>query len=674
VTKFDDNTISNSGALGLYVTTQDIANINNLVITASTSSDITAVTQRVELADSNFDASKVSLQTGGDVISNNHNDVANAYGIWATDFLKSAITNDFATGDDVRLYSGKFMMNENGAADTVRFDSGTTFQIGQDSPTGSRTLTFDDTAGAGFNINSAGTLIGSGTVANEQYITSAATPPGDYWSGDMSTGDPAITMDYTTLNYGTLMNTGGTWNVDDCTFDNFENTAYAVEIETGATITSFTDNTISNAGFGLDVQVAYTSFDNIVISGMSNTEIRANDVDIEFTNSNFDVTQTDLATTGNIFSATHDDVANNYKIICSNADKTGITNDYGAGDNVEVVSNGCDFTIDEDAESTNFWLQANTVVRHNTLTLWTITGNANFTVNGSFESSGVISYSGASWYVFFVNYDAQVWLNSSTVDYADIVISHPYSIAASNYGAVNELNITQPAGADNSVNITQRDFSVKDSGTVLTFFSNNSKSVTTHYTVTNLTNGNAYDVKLNGTTLETLNAASGQIGFTYTSDGIQELSISYTANASGLPIGDDGGAIPVTFAAFTYETHGDRSICFSAKASYTETRIKSYYWTFGDGNFSFGEEVCHRYAFTVPEMKFNVTLTVIDTFNEKHTKSIHLKANNWNFYVGFGFIFFVLGAIITTTTIDRKPKLRKRFDEFRRRISSRKFL
>jgi hypothetical protein len=627
VTKFDDNTISNSGALGLYVTTQDITNINNLVITASTSSDITAVTQRVELADSNFDASKVSLQTGGDVISNNHNDVANAYGIWATDFLKSAITNDFATGDDVRLYSGKFMMNENGAADTVRFDSGTTFQIGQDSPTGSRTLTFDDTAGSGFDINSAGTLIGSGTVANGQIITSAATPPTNYWSGDMSTGDPAITMDYTTLNYGTLMNTGGTWDVDDCTFDNFENTAYAVEIETGSTITSFTDNTISNAGFGLDVQVAYTSFDNIVISGMSNTEIRANDVDIEFTNSNFDVTQTDLATTGNIFSDTHDDVANNYKIICTNADKSGITNDFGAGDNVEVVSNGCLFTIDEDAESTNFWLQANTVVTHDTLTLWTITGNANFTVNGSFESSGVISYSGASWYVFFVNYDAQVWLNSSTVDYADIVISHPYSIAASNYGAVNELNITQPAGADNSVNITQRDFSVKDSGTVITFFSNNSKSVTTHYTVTNLTNGNAYDFKVNGTTIETLNAASGQIGFTYTSDGIQELSISYSANVTGEhkpPVGKGHLYVDIEIQSIDYRT-------FDLHADVDGTDPRFFFeWDFGDGSHSKERNPNHQYDIGFVLWKdYDVKLSVEDSKNRKAEAETTIRIINW---------------------------------------------
>lgn len=670
VTKFSDNTISNSGSVGLYVASQDVTNIVNLVISASGTSDIVNVGRMVELTTSNFDASKVVIQTVGDMISDIHNDAAGSYYIWATDFLKSAITNDFVSGDDVYLYSGKFIMNENGAADTVRFASGTTFQIGADTPTASRTLTFDDTAGAGFHTSSAGTLIGSGTVANEQYITSAATPPTDYWNGDMSTNDPAITMDYTTLSYGTLMNTGGTWNVDDSTFDNFKNTAYSVEIETGATITSFTDNTISNSAYGLDVQVAHTGFDNIRVTSMSNTDIRANDVDIEFTNSNFDVTQVNLASTGNVFSDVHDDMTNAFKVICSNADKSGISNDFGSADKVEIVSNGCAFTIDEDAELTDIWIQTNTVVTHDTATTWTISGNGNLSLNGSLVSSGIIEYSGASWFTFFVNYWAYLYLNTSTVINSDIVISFNYTIGANNYGAVNELNITQPVGADNIVNITQRDFSVKGSGTVLTFLSNNSASVNTHYTVTNLTTGEAYNVDINGTTVYTIDAASSQIGFSYASEGDRIIEIIWAANISGRPPGEDGGPIPVIFAGFTVEVTGDRMVCFNSSATYSTYEVRSYVWDFGDGSISTQENPCIRYEFTNPEKSYSVTLTVVDKFQYQNMTVQKVTSSNWNLYIGLGLMLFVLIAAMVRTTVDT-TELRKKFKSWRQRTSRR---
>lgn len=538
INAFNDNTIGTGTTNGYgFRSYIDYTGFDNIVITTFGAKEelVPWNNANLEFVNSNFN-DVLTGRAGSSIISDVHNDVANAYGIWTgtTDILKSSFTNDFASGHDVRYYAtggGKFVMNENGAAKTVRVDSGTTFQIGQDTPTASRTLTFDDAAGAGFDVNSAGLIRGSGSVANEMYITSAATPPTTYWNCNLDVGNPDFTFDYTTLSYGSRCRSSGTWDVDYSTFDNFFNGQYVITFTIGATITSFTHNTISNSGLGLYTRVAHTSYDNIVIT-MSTTDIRSRDVISEFVNSNFDVTQIDLGNTGNIISDTHDDISNNYKIICTALSKSSITNDFSSSDDIEIVSNGCAFTIDEDAENNNYWAQSNTVTTQDSGTTWTITGNANFTINGTVESSGIITYSGAQWFSFFVNYDAYLYLNTSSVINSDIVISFPFTVGTGNYGAVNELNITQPAGADNAINITQRDFSVKGSGTVLTFIANNSASVTTHYTITNLTTGEAYNVDINGTTVYTIDAASSQIGFSYTSEGDRNIEIIWTANIS----------------------------------------------------------------------------------------------------------------------------------------------
>ena len=542
ITNFDDNTIASPLGNGLYTAvTHD--NFDNIYISTSGVSQVFIQGNRkVEFTNSEFYIDRITYggATGVQaVVSDTHMDVANAWAATvqaASTLLKSAITNDFVSGDNVRIYSGKFVMNENGAAYTVRVDTGATFQVGQNAPTASRTLTFDDAAGAGFDANSAGLIVGSGTNTWEQYITSAATPPTNYWQCNLDIGNPDFTFDYTTLSYGSRCRSTGSWDIDHSTFDNFFNGQYVITIMIGAPITSFTHNTISNSVFGLYTRVTHTAYDNIVIT-MSTTDIRSRDVRSEFVDSNFDVTQVILGNTGNIISDVHDDIANDYKIMATALAKSTITNDHTGTDNVELITGT--YTMDEDAASNNFWIQNGAILQLNAFT-WTVTGAANVTNYGSLLSSGQITRS-ADWYIVYEDYTetGEIWLNDSDMEYADIIISFNYSIGTSNYGRVDELNITQPAGADINVNITQRDFSVKGSGTVLTFLANNSANVNTHYTVTNLTSGLAYDVDINGTTEYTIDAAGGQIGFNYLSEGDRIIEISYTANVTEDEEGDN---------------------------------------------------------------------------------------------------------------------------------------
>ncbi len=404
------------------------------------------------------------------------------------------------------------------------------------------TLSYDDTSGSGFDSSSSGQLTAVGTASYQMTITTAdgSPPPTNYWQPWSAM---TITMDYTTVSYfgsGVLgFGTTATIDIDDTTFQHSRATGSVVRTHL-ATISSFSDVMIDDTSGTNALSVgAYTAFDNIVITNNAGgSDIGGVNAHTEFVNSNFDVTKIEFFTTGSIISDTHNDIANNYKIICTTLSKSSITNDYTSSDNIEIVSNGCTYTIDEDASSNNYWAQTNTVTSQDAGTIWTITSLANVTVNGTVESSGTMNSAG--WYSFFVNYNngGRLWLNDSVVNRADLVLPFRYSISDGTTTIVDELSVEQ-IGVDIDINITIRDFSVKDSGTVLKFKAIATAGSST-FTVSNLTTGLFYEVLLDDGHYLYLPAENDEISWTFTDFSTKTFEIKWVSREEAL--GKPGGA------------------------------------------------------------------------------------------------------------------------------------
>ncbi|MHA2431729.1 MAG: DUF2341 domain-containing protein [Candidatus Thorarchaeota archaeon] len=378
-------------------------------------------------------------------------------------------------------------------------------------------MNFSDTAGSGIDIASAGTLDFDGASSGRGANISTADgspPPTNYWNADISTGDMTLNLDYATLSYGSNLKSGGTWNVQDCTVSNFETSTYAVEIESGATITNFNDNTISSTTYGFSSATAHTAFSNIVLSTIATTDIRANDVKLEFADSNFDTSQVNLATSGNVISSVHNDVANAYKIMATTLSKSTTTNDYATLSDVQLISGT--FTIDEASASDDYTIDSGTTLVLNTGQTHTFDPDANMTNNGVVTAIGDITTSSGYFDLYNPN-PAHVWLNDSTIDSADLNYYYEgfnWSMGSGKNSTLDDFTI-ETASTMASFNFTYVDFSNKVAGVVAHWN-------TTAYTgserikflVGNLTASKDYEVYIDSILAnETTSDGTGQIFF-----------------------------------------------------------------------------------------------------------------------------------------------------------------
>lgn len=153
------------------------AGFNNIVITnlISGGTDVYASNVKLEFVDSNFDPSNVNLVTTGNIISDTHNDIANAYKIMATTLSKSTITNKHDSGDNIELVSGTYTINEASASNDFTVDSDAMLNI--DAGT---THTFDPIA----NLTIEGELnvTGANITTSSEYFD--FYNPGQVWLND----------------------------------------------------------------------------------------------------------------------------------------------------------------------------------------------------------------------------------------------------------------------------------------------------------------------------------------------------------------------------------------------------------------------------------------------------------------------------------------------------------
>jgi hypothetical protein len=154
---FNDNEFTNSGGTySLYALGTNTI-LSNITIAPGATNEVYVPTTggRYELVDSSFDTSKVLLGTNANLISRNHNDVANDYKIMATTLSKSDITNDFASTDNVEIVEGTLTIDEAASSNDFTVDSGATLVLDSG-------ITHTFTASA--NLSVAGTLLADGTM------------------------------------------------------------------------------------------------------------------------------------------------------------------------------------------------------------------------------------------------------------------------------------------------------------------------------------------------------------------------------------------------------------------------------------------------------------------------------------------------------------------------------
>lgn len=636
----------------LSVAGNDVTNIENLTVQNTPTYDLAVNNVRAELVDSNFDTSRIwYINANPSVISDNHNDVAYAYKIAikpATSLSKSTITNDFTTGDNIELVSGKFIMDEDGQAKSIKINSGTTWQVGEDSPTASITLTFDDSSGAGFDDLSEGMLNLSGTPTYEMYITSENTPPTNYWTGGTVWASAKLLVsDYATLSYYfrfTIRVRGGIdFDVQNTTFDN--GYGYIFLYLTGGTDTrNFRNNEISNS-FGGSYIIGIggaekSNLENLVIGSNSATyDIWTNNRRLEFTDSNFDASKVDLGTTGDMVSLHHNDNANDYYIWATDFLKSAITNSYDSSDNVEIVSGT--FIIDEASASNNFTINSDAELKINSEYTHTMTADSNMTNSGLLNMTGANLTANSD---FDLYNPGVIWLNDSNITNADIVLPFGYNIGGSTNSTLNYYTIEPQAGQSMFVNITSETYENKDTG--VAFHTNVSLNCVScfvndeEFTFGNLTAGNDYEVYISDVLKDTYTANStGWISFkNLMSNSPSHIYIQGTEggwtggmNISWIIPTYPGITIWGILARFTWTISGNTVHLKDWSLAPTRPIINRT-WTFDDGTEAYEENVSKSFSFgLITQTK--ITLTVCNDRGHCDTTSTTLTIINW-FYWG----------------------------------------
>jgi hypothetical protein len=195
--------------------------------------DINLLTTNIrdEFANSNFDTSNVGLLSNCNIISDTHNDVANAYKVMATTLSKSTITNDYASLSDVQLVSGTFTIDEASVSNDYTVDSGATLVLN----TG-LTHTFDTDA----NLTNNGLLKTDGTITTSSGYFDLYTPGSAYLN---NTTVSNVDFNYYLGGFNFTVGRAANSTIADLTLE-------APDVSGGDTAFNLTSDTWNNKGSG----------------------------------------------------------------------------------------------------------------------------------------------------------------------------------------------------------------------------------------------------------------------------------------------------------------------------------------------------------------------------------------------------------------------------------------
>ena len=177
----------------------------------------------------------------------------------------------------------------------------------------------------------------TGAVSNRITITSSAGGnPSNYWN--FYDHSMAQTVHYTTLEkFHRYESGGGAIEYDNNTMQTSVSGYYNWTLEAGATINSFTNNTINVTGnYGFQCNQTHTAFDNITVTSSGDYSVISTGGRLEFSNSNFSIDNVNLSTSSShLISSAHNDTENLYEICAGSG---GLT--YSAISNKPDIPNG----------------------------------------------------------------------------------------------------------------------------------------------------------------------------------------------------------------------------------------------------------------------------------------------------------------------------------------------
>lgn len=425
------------------------------------------------------------------------------------------------------------------------------------------TLTYDDTASAGFVQAGAGQLITLGDETNNYpvTITSAATPPTNYWVGTPKINYLKWTLRNTTFQYGKQMRSSSTvCIVDNVTISNFAGTD-AIWFNMVGTTTVIDDlaidSTSSTEGFITQTNFASNKpvVNNLVISSFTGTyEVKVRwtrDTSmVHFNNSNFDLTkvrldQGDASNHPNAHvSLNHNDVADAYKIGCRSGwmfNKSLIASayDFASGNNIELYPSGCTFIMDEASASDDFTVTSGTSLSISASITHTFDPNANMTITGLLNMTGA-NITTSSGYFDLYN-PGQVWLNDSEVNSSDLALPFSFYIGSGANSTVNNYTGAM-SGQDMLLTISSESYANKGAGIVwhmnATLTSCSSCFESVKFLFGNLTATESYRLYDNGALVGTETAdADGDVFFTtLIDDTADHLNLTYYSGVPAPPV------------------------------------------------------------------------------------------------------------------------------------------
>ena len=177
----------------------------------------------------------------------------------------------------------------------------------------------------------------TGAVPNRITITSSAGGnPSNYWN--FHDHSMAQTVHYTTLEKFHRYESGSAAiEYDNNTMQTTVSGYYNWTIEGGATINSFTNNTINVTGnYGFQCNKTHTAFDNITVTSSGDYSVISTGGRLEFTNSNFSIGNVRLSnSSSHLISSAHNDTEYLYEICAGSG---GLT--YSAISNKPDIPNG----------------------------------------------------------------------------------------------------------------------------------------------------------------------------------------------------------------------------------------------------------------------------------------------------------------------------------------------
>lgn len=365
--------------------------------------------------------------------------------------------------DTVQINNTHVVRIDNGTGNeaclSIDIQSGGTLTIG-DENIAAISLTFDDNAAAGFINTSAGTLNCVGTDGNGVTITSAVTPPTNHWNAQFPSDSLDITMDYTTWEYydDMALNTDGTIDVDNCTFQNIKIGLFVRSVALlESTILSFTNNTINcDAGAkqrnGIWTTLNITGLDNITITGEPTQSIEVGGAKkVELANSSFDITTVNVTGLGLLVSDNHDDVAGAWNAVIGSAawNKSVIINDFISSDNVTIYEG--ELICDEATAHNDLTIKDGGTLNVSPNVTQTVTNTGTITC----ESGGTIDWTGTDGNLIILVSDAggTQWSldaqNGSTVNVSFVDVTDSDASGGDQIDASDGTNIGLGQNNDN---------------------------------------------------------------------------------------------------------------------------------------------------------------------------------------------------------------------------------